>query len=943
MPFTHLLPPSLTSSYTLACLQPHRLLHSNNVILHKWTAGLRYSFKRLLLIDSSPPLPMTPTDAATGAPLPGRSSAMAASEGRTRSGVRHLKLALHRTRQSWSVHYDSLYRLLHPRRAALFLNRAVVRTAANVADGTASIDAPPRVLYYSRVDAYGRLVVKGERNLIDALRAKFGAALAIYRGPTEVSLHTLVEAAKTFGAATAIVAPHGAGLANLIYCEFGTPLFLLPTYDAASPEHIAPPPPLKSAGRPPSAAQRPVGAKDNAVSGAHTSLSDSPYTYLAAATGMPVHLLPQSKAWTVHGNFSMPPYLSVQAVDTIARELIRMGRWKPPHGASPPAPPPRDATRDRTGDKATDGSQSFFSISSFLLPFISRPPPPVSIAPPSRLPTPKPPPVARPPPPLPPATPTSDAPSPASSPLPSSAPAPTPSLPAATGPRTPPLPTAVLPPAGAFAGLSALEQPFGRGFRMVLPETLGSSTLETMGAATGGGPPTPAAPPPPRHPPTAYMPSLGTKLPTALPPNVPSPRPPPPQVKPRPSVGIAPPPPRNDEAAAAKAAHERGAAKASYERGSDAGSGGGSSTHANADAVVPHIAPFFEKEIKRMRSKDASGRYEYIDATAVAMSTIEKAPDGRAIIQEVAAQQLQLQQPGSTRNRRHAQAVDWGLVDEKVLNLLAARLSASSLKPGDEAMDAANVGGGGAGAKARAESTSSQVGVGANGQLAPVETPDDDPRVSTMCPHWAALRECEESPNYMLAKCPRSCATVTRFPTSLRSIVNETGQYSTLSLTSAEVRAFLWSTGTLQDEIEQIIRDGGERPAWFIHDSALNELVNGKRYLILNPDKPGGDQYHAPPAPAKTPPRAPPPAPPRAPPPALPPCPRPPPPSSHATVTKEASTASATRGDGDGEATADGFVRATEALERLREAHDALSSEHKHQIRLKIAKAFNIG
>jgi capsular polysaccharide biosynthesis protein len=133
---------------------------------------------------------------------------------------RKLKLALHRTRQSWRVHYNSLYRLHFPRRAALLLHRAVIRTAAHLADNTATADAPPRILYYSRADpSLGHLVVKGERNLIDALRAKFGAALAVYRERHQLDGQRLLEAARTFGAATAIVAPHGVGLANIIYCE----------------------------------------------------------------------------------------------------------------------------------------------------------------------------------------------------------------------------------------------------------------------------------------------------------------------------------------------------------------------------------------------------------------------------------------------------------------------------------------------------------------------------------------------------------------------------------------------------------------------------------------------------------------------------------------------------------------------------------------------------
>ena len=85
-----------------------------------------------------------------------------------------------------------------------------------------------------------------QRYLLDALKARFGAALAVYKSDYGADLvatpdaermrratHTkgggneaespsptrLIDAAKTFGAATAVVGPHGFGLANILYCE----------------------------------------------------------------------------------------------------------------------------------------------------------------------------------------------------------------------------------------------------------------------------------------------------------------------------------------------------------------------------------------------------------------------------------------------------------------------------------------------------------------------------------------------------------------------------------------------------------------------------------------------------------------------------------------------------------------------------------------------------
>ena len=59
-------------------------------------------------------------------------------------------------------------------------------------------------------------MVKGEKNLIEALKAKFGAALAIYRSGHMLNESRLIDAARTFGAATAVVGPHGFGLVHIL-------------------------------------------------------------------------------------------------------------------------------------------------------------------------------------------------------------------------------------------------------------------------------------------------------------------------------------------------------------------------------------------------------------------------------------------------------------------------------------------------------------------------------------------------------------------------------------------------------------------------------------------------------------------------------------------------------------------------------------------------------
>jgi hypothetical protein len=99
---------------------PHRILDAANILTYKWQPGVRYHFKRLFLLDTMPPAATAPDGAD---PI---------------KKYTNLKLALRRTRQSWRIHHDSLYRVLMPRRGALLLHRVLVRAAAGLADGTAT-------------------------------------------------------------------------------------------------------------------------------------------------------------------------------------------------------------------------------------------------------------------------------------------------------------------------------------------------------------------------------------------------------------------------------------------------------------------------------------------------------------------------------------------------------------------------------------------------------------------------------------------------------------------------------------------------------------------------------------------------------------------------------------------------------------------------------------
>ena len=483
--------------------QPHPLLDEVNWIVHEWMPGLRYSFKRLILIDVVPPTPRSANEDAA-------------------AGYRNLKLALHRTRQTWRIYSSSLHRLRYPRRASMLLHRAMIRSAAGIADGTATVEAPPRILLYSRVDM-DRLVIKGEKSLFEALQSRFGKALAVFRVGTQ---HLrVIDAAKTFGTATAVVGPHGGGLVGIMYCEIGTPLFLMTTYDTASPEHDGPDNKLRK-----TETAKLVSEAQSSPGGETYSPADTVYSYLAAAVGVTVHVLPHAKAHVVFGNYSLPPYKAKKVVEHVHASLVKMGRWKARPGEQMATVDGEDAGAH---DAAAAGGK-WSSLTSFLLPLWSPPMPVQNPSPPPRLPPPKPPPPASAsaqPPPLPPQV------------IEGGKERDDRGLPTAAPSGPPPVSSTnhATPHQRAFPGLSALEQPFGRGFRLKLPETLSTPTATAdAGGETGD----------------LYVPTLGASLGASLRPNMkpppamspskppPQPVPPPPPPTPLPvDVSVVPPPP----------------------------------------------------------------------------------------------------------------------------------------------------------------------------------------------------------------------------------------------------------------------------------------------------------------------------------------------------------------------------------------------------------------
>lgn len=188
--------------------QPHPILSPSRFVAHEWTPGLRHHFKRLLLLDIRPPQPLAAAVASGGA-----------MAGTPKRSSPHLKLALQRTRQGWRVPQGPLYRLHYPRRAGLLLHRALLRHAAALTSEGVRREDRPRIVYYSRHDGKTTSrVVKGEKKLVSALRDRFGPAMVVYRHHPDAQSR-LADAARTFAGATAVIGPHGSGLASLIYCD----------------------------------------------------------------------------------------------------------------------------------------------------------------------------------------------------------------------------------------------------------------------------------------------------------------------------------------------------------------------------------------------------------------------------------------------------------------------------------------------------------------------------------------------------------------------------------------------------------------------------------------------------------------------------------------------------------------------------------------------------
>jgi hypothetical protein len=89
-------------------------------------------------------------------------------------------------------------------------------------DGT--VQRAPSILYLSRADS-GIRNIRNEKLLIDVMKRKYGdAAVTIFLGKGM----TAPQQWAMFANADVVVAPHGAGLANLVACAPRTPVILFP-------------------------------------------------------------------------------------------------------------------------------------------------------------------------------------------------------------------------------------------------------------------------------------------------------------------------------------------------------------------------------------------------------------------------------------------------------------------------------------------------------------------------------------------------------------------------------------------------------------------------------------------------------------------------------------------------------------------------------------------
>ena len=171
--------------------------------LLQWTAGDRYYARELWTVDYSAPVNLEPSKRKLGD-------------------------------QTWLKNQNTVWQLHFAPRSLLQLTRDALRSSPhassyetlwnNKQEGGTGI----RILYYSRRDMEKRHV-QGEERIISALRNVFGQkSVEIFAGGIAFNVP---ENLRLWGSAQVVVAPHGAGLANLLMCPPDTSVVFLPSCD----------------------------------------------------------------------------------------------------------------------------------------------------------------------------------------------------------------------------------------------------------------------------------------------------------------------------------------------------------------------------------------------------------------------------------------------------------------------------------------------------------------------------------------------------------------------------------------------------------------------------------------------------------------------------------------------------------------------------------------
>jgi Tfp pilus assembly protein PilF len=171
----------------------------------QWTKNDRYYAREMWTVDYSAPVALTPSKGKLG-------------------------------NQVWLKNAATVWELHFAPRSLLRLTRDALRSSLHASSYEHAWNNPKqkaentgiRILYYSRRDMEKRHV-EGEEKIVAALRNVFGQrSVEVFVGGIAFNVP---ENLRLWGSAQVVVAPHGAGLANLLMCPPDTSVVLMPSCD----------------------------------------------------------------------------------------------------------------------------------------------------------------------------------------------------------------------------------------------------------------------------------------------------------------------------------------------------------------------------------------------------------------------------------------------------------------------------------------------------------------------------------------------------------------------------------------------------------------------------------------------------------------------------------------------------------------------------------------